>query len=254
MAYELLTGQHPFRGETAMDTLNAIISRDHVPAIKLRPEVPIAISDLVDRCLRKQPGDRFSTAKEISERLDTAAAGIRTSTSRTAAERSGRPAAKWAGVLAAAALLIALAWFAARPWWGAGTAQTPIHSLAVMNIKVPAADNAGAIFSEELVHGLSSALVERGLQVAARSTVAGLDPSSDPRSLGESLKVDAVLQGDIRTVGSTVRLYFELVDARTGFVVWSRTTPLDASATVDPSEETAARLAGQIAAAAKGQQ
>jgi TolB-like protein len=207
----------------------------------------------LDRCLSKEPTARFGNAKEISERLNPSVIGIRPELPRTTGERPGRLSVK-AGLAAALALLLLLAIFVVRPWFHSASAPSSIRSVAVLNLKVPPADAAETAFSQDLVQELASALLERGLRVAARSTVGALDPSTDPRSLGQKLNVDAVLQGEIRTSANNIRLYFELVDARTGFVVWSRTTPIDLTATSTSGEETATRLADLIAAAAKGLQ
>jgi serine/threonine protein kinase len=251
--YELIAGQHPFRADTPMDTLNAIMTRPHVPIVKVRPEVPVGISDLLDRCLSKEPSARFGNAKEITERLNPSVIGIRPELPPASGQRRHRLPVK-AGV-AAVVLVLLLAIFILRPmFFHSASAPTSIRSVAVMNLKVPPTDASETAFSQDLVQGLAGALLERGLRVAARSTVGGLDPSTDARSLGQKLNVDAVLQGELRTSSSNIRLYFELVDARTGFVVWSRTTPIDLTATSTSGEETAARLADLIAAAAKGQQ
>ena len=114
-----------------------------------------------------------------------------------------------------------------------------------MNLKV-SGDASVAGFSEELAQELGSALKGKGLQIAARSTVAGIDPGADPKSLAEKLKVDAVLQGDLRAAGNGVRLYLELVDARTGFQIWSKTSSVDGAALIGGAADTAATVADQI--------
>ncbi|MBI4471921.1 MAG: protein kinase [Acidobacteria bacterium] len=250
VSYELLTGRHPFRAETTMDTLSGIINKEPDPVKKLRLEVPVGISDVVQRCLRKQPTDRFSTASEVAERLNPHIVDIKSKAVSPASERSTRPFAAVLGIAAILLLLLAVAWLTGL--FNFGAARTAIQSVAVMNIKV-SSPQAGDAFGEDFSQSLGSALAGRGLLVAARSTVGSLDPSTDPRSLGEKLNVDAVLQGEMRGSGSSLRLYLELVDTRTGFQVWSRTITLDAGALVTPSEEIATTLAEQISTELRGQ-
>jgi Tol biopolymer transport system component len=66
--YELLTGKRTFRGETSTDTLAAILERE--PAWELLPaSTPIALRELVERCLEKNPGKRVQSAAELGAAL-----------------------------------------------------------------------------------------------------------------------------------------------------------------------------------------
>ena len=57
--YEVLTGRRAFKRESTTDTMLAIL-RDHPePIADLRPEITQPIVAIVDRCLEKQPGERF---------------------------------------------------------------------------------------------------------------------------------------------------------------------------------------------------
>jgi serine/threonine protein kinase len=60
---ELLSGERPFRGETAIDTMQAILRQD--PA-ELPESVPAAIRQTVAHCLEKEPGNRFQSAQDLS--------------------------------------------------------------------------------------------------------------------------------------------------------------------------------------------
>jgi predicted ATPase len=61
--YEAATGRHPFPADTPLDTLNAIVEDDPVPAARLDPRVPPALEDLIGRMLAKDPADRPSAAE-----------------------------------------------------------------------------------------------------------------------------------------------------------------------------------------------
>ena len=256
VTYELLTGRHPFRGETSVDTINAITTKEPDSVVKVRPDVPVPISDLVTRCLRKNPADRFTDATEISARLDPSALGISSAgMPRSSERRWSARGLKIAGITGVLILLLAVAWFFFGSGSGSGreSAQASVRSVAVMNLKV-SGDAAASGFSEELVQELGSALKAKGLLVTARSTVGGLDPAADAKSLGAKLQVHAVLQGEIRTTGNGMRLYLELVDARTGFQIWSKTTSVDAAALVGGATDTATQIADQIGKQLKEQE
>jgi len=69
LLYETLTGEPPFRGGNARETLTRVLSFDPPPLARVRPEVPQALSDLVGRLLAKEPGDRPWSAREVADSL-----------------------------------------------------------------------------------------------------------------------------------------------------------------------------------------
>lgn len=69
LLYELLTGTSPFRGSNALDAMQRVISHAPPPVSSLRPEVPRALSHLVDRLLAKRREDRPGSAAEVAREL-----------------------------------------------------------------------------------------------------------------------------------------------------------------------------------------
>lgn len=67
--YEALTGRHPFRGPSIAATLNAILNVDPIPAHRLRGEVSEALSCVLERCLAKDPADRFGDGDLLAQAL-----------------------------------------------------------------------------------------------------------------------------------------------------------------------------------------
>ncbi|HEX3866506.1 MAG TPA: serine/threonine-protein kinase, partial [Gemmatimonadaceae bacterium] len=70
LAYELLTGRPPFTGLAPHRLLVAHMTERPRPVAELRPDAPRALSDLVMRCLEKDPDRRPQTAAEIARELD----------------------------------------------------------------------------------------------------------------------------------------------------------------------------------------
>jgi tetratricopeptide (TPR) repeat protein len=67
--YELATGRHPFAADTWPAVLNAIISQPAVSAVRLRPDLPAALDDLLRQMLHKDSRRRPSAA-EVAAALD----------------------------------------------------------------------------------------------------------------------------------------------------------------------------------------
>jgi len=71
MGYELLTGRPPFTGITPQQVLAAHVTETPRPVTELRAACPPALAEAIMRCLAKRPADRWQTADELVERLET---------------------------------------------------------------------------------------------------------------------------------------------------------------------------------------
>ena len=73
--FEMLSGMQPFRGETSAAIL-ASIAADPPPALaEIAPEVPNAVTQIVERCLRKAPNERYASARELADAVRALIAG-----------------------------------------------------------------------------------------------------------------------------------------------------------------------------------
>ncbi|MYS13568.1 protein kinase [Streptomyces sp. SID4982] len=69
LMHELLSGDVPFTGSTALGVLHRHLYEPPLPVRRLRPEVPGALEALVLRLLAKDPQDRPASAQEVYEQL-----------------------------------------------------------------------------------------------------------------------------------------------------------------------------------------
>ena len=69
MLFQLLTGSLPLKGDS-MAALMYQIANQPAPSVRsLRPELPQALADVLDRTLAKSPGDRYQTGAELAAQL-----------------------------------------------------------------------------------------------------------------------------------------------------------------------------------------
>jgi serine/threonine protein kinase/Flp pilus assembly protein TadD len=69
LLYECLSGHLPFRGETSIDVLHAILRQPHKPVRVLLPDISPEWDYLVNRCLAKSAGQRCASMDEVLETL-----------------------------------------------------------------------------------------------------------------------------------------------------------------------------------------
>jgi len=223
VVYEMLTGAPPFSGPTAQ----AIMARHAVDPVAPIRTVRHTVSEEVERAvlkaLAKVPADRHTGAVEFAQALAASnlepQEGWRGGVSRKAkvALAAGLP------VAAAVALFIG---FNVGGWRGrlsAASGGTWRRSVAVLPLDNLSGDTTQDAFAD----GMTTALITdlgrvRALRVISKRSVLPLKATALPaRVIGESLHVDALLEGGVQRSGSRFRVDLELLDATSGNQLWA---------------------------------
>ena len=115
--YELVTGEKAFARKTAAETMSAIIRDEPEPLGKSRPQTPLPLKWIVERCLAKDPEERYASTRDLARDL----VGVRDHVSEIGSggealvAAPGRPRLRRAAVAAAlVAVALAAGWIAAR--------------------------------------------------------------------------------------------------------------------------------------------
>ncbi|MBI5446605.1 MAG: serine/threonine protein kinase, partial [Deltaproteobacteria bacterium] len=108
--YEMLAGKRPFVGETAAETLVAIIREEPELLEAVGPQVPAPVRWLVQRLLEKDPHSRYDTTRDLARDLRTWSLHVSVSgTASGSAAAAGQRQGSWRSLpgLAAVALVAA---------------------------------------------------------------------------------------------------------------------------------------------------
>jgi serine/threonine protein kinase/tetratricopeptide (TPR) repeat protein len=224
--YEMATGQLPFRGNTSGVIFESILNREPASLIKLNPDAPPRLQEIISKALEKDRDIRCQSAAEL--RADLKRLKRDSDSGKTvggSATAPIPPPTKWS-TRKSAALIVAIILFGAALivagkyyWHGSGNL---VNSLAVL----PFVNTNGNPDEEYLCDGITEGLIHSlsqlpQLRVMSRSTVFRYKgKGADPQTVGRDLKVGAVLVGTLVHHGDSIHLESELVDARDGSEIW----------------------------------
>ena len=115
--YEMVAGRKAFEGDSRISTLAAILRGEPIPLPTLVPLAPPELAEIIEKCLRKLPEDRFQSVNDLKVGIESlngkiAPARLAIHGASRAARRLLRPGA--AGLLALFIVLLGAAWL---PWW-----------------------------------------------------------------------------------------------------------------------------------------
>jgi len=110
--YEMLTGKPAFRKATSAETMSAILNEDPRPVSQAAPNLPPGLEKIVNRCLDKNPEQRFQHASDLAFALDATSDSSGDVVPAIQQKSAGK---RWAWLALAAAVIVVAA--AVSAWW-----------------------------------------------------------------------------------------------------------------------------------------
>ncbi|MGA7408886.1 MAG: protein kinase [Bryobacteraceae bacterium] len=185
--YEMLSGRRAFDGESWISIISAILRDEPKPLRELRAEIPAWLEQAVNRCLRKDPNERFQSMPELKRTLAGPSVNSGVFSSGVTAKKEERP------------------------------------SIAVLSFANLSTDKENEYFGDGLAEEIINALTKiPELRVIARtSAFAFRGKEHDVRAIGERLKVKTVLEGSVRRAGNRIRIGAQLIQVADESHLWS---------------------------------
>ena len=253
LLYEMVCGRKPFEGKTGMDIIGAILHKEPAPILQLCPAAPPEIERIINKLLRKDPAERYQTARDVlsalkevrrdldfQHKLESAvvssrdrAMAVATTLKQPKAQTSsgssylfGEIKKRKLGISALTALLLIAVgiFYLVALRHSSSSPDAPITSIAVLPFVNKSVDKETEYLSdglaESLIYGLSQL---PNLKVSpTNSAFRYKGQEVDPVRIANELGVNALMTGRLAQHGEDLIISVELVDVRNNKLLWGK--------------------------------
>jgi tetratricopeptide (TPR) repeat protein/predicted Ser/Thr protein kinase len=224
--YEMCTGKLPFRGDTTGAIFDLILNRAPVPPVRINPDTPAKLEEIITKCLEKDRNLRYQHASDV--RTDLQRLKRDTESRKSTALETGMAAPK-AGrgtrIIVAAALLGVLAASSYYFWHRSASKLTDKDTIVLADFTNTTGD---PVFDGTLRQGMAVQLeqspflslvseerIQQALRLMGQPADTGLTPQV-AREICERTASAAVLDGSIAQIGTQYNLILKAVACSSG--------------------------------------
>jgi eukaryotic-like serine/threonine-protein kinase len=246
--YEMATGALPFRGESSGVIFKAILDGSPTSAVRLNPDVPGKLEDIINKALEKDRNLRYQHAADMRTDLqrlkrDTDSGKAAAVTELAPVSRSRRLQWVAAGVFIAAIMIAIFLWQSRQP------RALNFDSASSKTIAVLPFQNAGSdkdtdflrlALPDEIANTLSYVQSFSIRPFATTSKYSG--PNLDLQQAGREMGVTSIVTGHYLTEGNQLEVTLEAVDVANNRSVWRDTVAVAASDKIAMREQITTRV------------
>ena len=221
--YEMITGQLPFKGDYDQAVIYGIANEQPEPITGLRTGVPLELERIINRCIAKDPQDRYQHADDLLSELNKLKkeSELKTIHTQTAASKKRFKSFLLPAAIVSIVMLIILVYLLI-PWseesaseWENSIAVLPFADLSLNKDQEYFCDG----ITEQIITNLSKLKV---LKVIARTSVMPYkDTKKKIPEIGKELNVVNILEGSVSRFGDRLRVTAQLVKSEDGSHLWA---------------------------------
>ncbi len=215
--YQMATGEMPFQGDTDAVVFEAILNREPKPLSEINPSLPAGLAPILEKALEKDRQLRYQTATELKTDLLRLKRKVESGEKRTAELSDSK----------------------------GGSAKAAEKSVAVLYFENLSGAKEDEYFRDGITEDIITELSKiEGLRINPRSMVLAFrDKPVTSSQVGQQLGAAYVLEGSIRRAGDRLRITTQLVDAATGYPVWSERYDREMKDVFEVQDEIARKIA-----------
>jgi len=247
--YELASCRQAFRRESPAQTIAAIIEDPPEPLATLNPALPEPVLWIVERCLAKDPAERYAATLDLARELRNVRDRLPSGSSSSPIAAVASSVSAWrrpVRVALAAVAALAVAWGAARLVRSPLPTRPPVVAvLEVANLTgQPEYDATAVGIAEGVVSGLAG--IDEFQVLSRLATMGYRNRKLDLPAIGRELDADFVVDGVLQRSEHDLRVSFTLVQLPTNVVRWSGTFDGALGQVFDLQSRVAAGVAGAL--------
>ena len=269
LLYEMAAGRRPFRGDSPVDTMTAILQGEPHPIEDVRQDLPPRLTRIVKRCLEKDPRRRVQSAIDLRHELQDLADELRSgealsgpagatqappTSAKAEVKRPGRRLKiRTIAAIATAAIVVVVVGTTlviklSRPGGSTVGSGQRIASLAVLPFENMTHDASQDFFVEGIHEAIITDLAKLGsVRVTSRNSVLRYKgPNLKLKDVAHELGVDALIEGSVLRTGTQVRITAQLILGKTDEHVWAESYDRDVKDVLRLLSEVSRAIAGEV--------
>ncbi|MCK4539155.1 MAG: protein kinase, partial [Candidatus Krumholzibacteria bacterium] len=246
IAYEMVTGQQPFKGDYEQSVIYSILNEDPEPLTALRTGVPLELERITQKAMAKDQKNRYQHADEFL--VDMRSLMVDKGPSGPANGQVNRGFGKRRlGLACAAVIIIAAALVLGRSYLFPKRKEI-IDSIAVLPLENLSNDPDQEFFADGMTEALIADLAKIGtLKVISRTSVMRYkDTRKSLPEIARELDVDAIIEGSVMQVGGRVKITAQLIEAVSDRHLWAESYERDLRDILSLQSDVARAIAREV--------
>ncbi len=181
--FEMLTGELPFKAEYEQAVIYNILNEKQIPPSSLRSDISDSLNRIIDRCLEKNPSDRFQQTGNLIDELKSNSSVPKKTNSQ----------------------------------------KEKMISIAVLPFEDISPENDNKYFSDGLTEEIITKLSKlKKVRIISRTSVMNYNRTGKTmKQIASELNVHFVIEGSVRKFDSDLRITTQLIDAEKDANLWA---------------------------------